>query len=42
MKPMFEKWAKAQYPQHWAKLVSKGGKGTLTGPKFDVERIWRA
>ncbi|KAK5658532.1 hypothetical protein OQA88_1924 [Cercophora sp. LCS_1] len=39
---LFEEWAKEEYPELWAKLVSKGRRKTLNGPKFNIVRNMEA
>lgn len=41
-KAQFEEWARAEYPEIWAQLESKGRKETLMGTKFNIVRNMEA
>ncbi|KAK1754672.1 hypothetical protein QBC47DRAFT_384596 [Echria macrotheca] len=38
----FEEWAKREYPELWARLLAKGRRLTLDGPKFNIVRTFEA
>ncbi|CCC10115.1 hypothetical protein SMACR_02694 [Sordaria macrospora] len=42
-KEEFAAWAKEEYPEEWARLESKGQKGTeYSGPVFNITRVFEA
>ncbi|KAK4131318.1 hypothetical protein BT67DRAFT_464353 [Trichocladium antarcticum] len=41
-KDCFEEWARAEYPEIWAQLESKGRKETLAGSQFNIVRNLQA
>ncbi|KAL2020946.1 hypothetical protein VTK56DRAFT_7833 [Thermocarpiscus australiensis] len=41
-KDQFEEWARAEYPEIWAQLESKGRKETVMGTKFNIVRHMQA